>query len=241
MIRYSMNSRLSTIKLYIFLFFLSIASVSFKGVPTVPIKRSAPLYREATTLYSELELDKLQLSLKAFSHALEGMDRLKAQGILPNDSIISIVDFTLPSNKKRLFIINLNSGQLLFNTFVAHGRNSGVAMPTRFSNKLNSLQSSLGFYITSDTYEGQHGYSLRLQGIERGINDNAYNRGIVMHSAAYVDESLIQSQGYIGRSWGCPAVPVNLHKQIIETIRNGSCLFIYSNNKYYTTHSKLLG
>lgn len=230
-------------KMYLFLFILSIASLSFNT--TTPsfssMKRNDAVTNSFSALYNKLELNKLQLSPKAFYYAMEGAARLKAEGKLLNDSIITIVDFTLPSYKKRLFIINLHSSELLFNTLVSHGRNSGVAMATRFSNKLNSLQSSLGFYVTVGTYEGEHGYSLRLQGIERGINDNAYNRGIVMHSADYVNESFIRSQGYIGRSWGCPAVPVALHKQIIETIKDGSCLFIYSNNKYYTSHSKLLG
>ena len=223
--------------LFLFLAILSISFISAPSVPAVPVVEKT----NAGSLYNKLGLDKLQLSPKAFFYALQGIARLKAQGMLENDSIISIADFSLPSCKKRLFILNLNSGELLFNTFVSHGRNSGTMMATRFSNKLNSLQSSLGFYITADTYLGEHGYSLRLQGIERNINDNAYNRGIVMHSAAYVDESLIRSQGYIGRSWGCPAVPIALHKQIIETIKNGSCLFIYSGNRYYTSHSKMIG
>jgi hypothetical protein len=226
------------LKLYVFLFSLSIVSVSFISVPsTISVER----IKAEGSLYSKLGLDKLQLSPKAFSYALEGVNRLKEHGAIQNDSIISIIDFTLPSYKKRLFIINLNSGELLFNTFVSHGRNSGTAMPTRFSNRLNSLQSSLGFYVTANTYMGEHGYSLRLQGIEKNINDNAFNRGIVMHSAAYVDEGLIKTQGYIGRSWGCPAVPIALHKQIIEVIKNGSCLFIYSSNKYYISHSKMIG
>ncbi|HJU45949.1 MAG TPA: murein L,D-transpeptidase catalytic domain family protein [Chitinophagaceae bacterium] len=241
-----MNSMPAAIKFYIFLL-LPVLFLGFIGIPgnssasTDKEKSGTITANSVTALYNKLELDKLQLSPKAFSRALDGAARLKAKGALQNDSIISIIDFTLPSYKKRLFIINLNSGELLFNTFVSHGRNSGMAMATRFSNKLNSLQSSLGFYVTADTYNGQHGYSLRLQGMEKGINDNAYNRGIVMHSAGYVDESLIQSQGYIGRSWGCPAVPVSLHKEIIETIRNGSCLFIYSSNKYYTSRSRMVG
>lgn len=230
------------ISLYIFIFILSIVSFGFTDIPSTGLApRAKKSSAAASSLYKKLELDKLRLSPKAFYYALEGAARLKVQGTLQNDSIISIIDFSLPSSQKRLFIINLNSGELLFNTFVSHGRNSGISIPTRFSNKLNSLQSSLGFYVTSETYEGQHGYSLRLLGMEKGINDNAFSRGIVMHSADYVDESLIQSQGYIGRSWGCPAVPVNLHKQIIETIKDGSCIFIYSKDRYYNAHSKMLG
>lgn len=232
----------ATIKLYIALLLPLLLFSSFIPAP-VTKKAYATVSTSSTTsdvLYNQLQLNKLELSRKAFSYALQGVARLKSADIIKNDSIISIVDFSLPSYKKRLFVINLNSGQLLFHTFVAHGRNSGVVTATHFSNDLNSLQSSLGFYVTADTYNGEHGYSLRLQGIEKGINDRAFERGIVMHSAAYVDESLIKSQGYIGRSFGCPAVPIALHKQIIEAIRNGSCLFIYSSNAWYAAHSKII-
>src|SRR5207249_9968842 len=123
---------------------------------------------------------------------------------------------------------------------VSHGRNSGKEMASEFSNALESFKSSLGFYVTSDTYNGKHGYSLRLEGEEPGINDNAFSRGIVMHTAPYVNEHLIQMQGYIGRSEGCPAVPQKLYKPIIEKIKNGSCLFMYSPDKGYMTHSQII-
>ncbi len=191
-------------------------------------------------LYDELQLDTLNLSRKAFTYAVKGYSRLQAQGQLQNDNVISIIDFSLPSNKKRLFVIDMISGKLLFNTFVSHGRNSGKAIATRFSNKPGSYMSSLGFYITGSTYFGEHGYSLRLQGIEKGINDKALKRGIVMHSADYVEEDYIQQRGYSGRSEGCPAIPAEFQQQVIETIKDGSCLFLYSPNKFYTAHSKIV-
>ena len=193
---------------------------------------------ECLNLYDSLGLDSLALSKDAYICAVQGLDSLGNVGVLKNDSIISIVDFSLPSSKKRLFIIDLSAGKLLFNTFVSHGRNSGKETASRFSNKLNSFESSLGFYVTGNTYKGEHGYSMRLMGLEKGINDNAFNRGIVMHSAAYVNEGLIKSQGYIGRSLGCPAVPISLHKAIIKTIKEGSCLYVYSPDKKYIAHSK---
>jgi hypothetical protein len=165
---------------------------------------------------------------------------LVSTGALRNDHIISIVDFSLPSSKKRLFVIDVASGKLLFNTFVSHGRNSGQEMATQFSNDLNSFKSSLGFYVTGNTYSGEHGYSLRLEGKEAGINDNAYNRSIVMHAADYVNEKVIKVKGFIGRSLGCPAVPPSLHKAIINTIKDGSCLFLYSPDSNYITNSRLL-
>jgi len=193
-----------------------------------------------TLLYDELQLDTLNLSRKAFNYAVKGFSRLQAQGALQNTSIISIVDFSLPSNKKRLFVIDMTNGALLFNTFVSHGRGSGKAMATRFSNKPGSNMSSLGFYVTGSTYMGEHGMSLRLQGLEKGINDKALKRGIVMHSAAYVEEDYIQQRGYSGRSEGCPAIPEEFQQPVIETIKDGSCLFLYSPNKFYITHSKIV-
>ncbi|MBC7867350.1 MAG: murein L,D-transpeptidase catalytic domain family protein, partial [Gloeobacteraceae cyanobacterium ES-bin-316] len=128
----------------------------------------------------------------------------------------------------------------LFNTYVAHGQNTGQEYANRFSNKPESFQSSLGFYITTSTYMGKNGFSLQLDGMENGINDLANERAIVMHGAPYVSESYIKTKGYIGRSHGCPAVPQQLNKPIIEKIKNGSCLFIYSNDKGYLKRSKIL-
>jgi hypothetical protein len=198
-------------------------------------------YSRFLSLYDQLNLDSLQLSHEAFAYGLQGYEQLRENGEIKNNHIISIVDFSLPSSKKRLFVIDLESGKLLFNTFVSHGRNSGTDMATRFSNDLNSFKSSLGFFVTGDTYKGEHGYSLRLDGKEKGINDMAYSRSIVMHAADYVNESVIKIKGYLGRSLGCPAVPPSLHKAIINTIKDGSCLFLYSPDKSYITHSPLIG
>lgn len=191
-------------------------------------------------LYEQLSLESLGLSREAFQLALVGHARLVKEGRLDNDDILSIVDFSLPSTKKRLFVIDLTNGQLLFNSLVSHGRNSGKEMATTFSNDHESFKSSLGFYVTGKTYNGEHGYSLRLEGEEDGINDNALDRGIVMHAADYVNERLGRRQGYIGRSLGCPAIPVALHKKIISRIRGGTCLFIYSPNQAYISRSKML-
>ncbi len=192
------------------------------------------------SIYDSLDLNSLGLSRQAFEYALTGFTNLLNAGKIRKDNLLTILDFSLPSGKKRLFVIDLASGELVFNTYVAHGRNSGTNIATKFSNETNSYQSSLGFYITGETYTGKHGCSLRLEGEEEGINDNALARGIVMHSASYVDESIVASQGYIGRSQGCPALPGNIYKEVIEKIKNGSCLFLYSPDKYYAAHSKIL-
>lgn len=193
-----------------------------------------------SVLYDQMNLDSLGLSQDAFNYGLKGYMDLVSNGAVSNNNILSIVDFSLPSSKKRLFIIDVMSGKLLFNSFVSHGRNSGQEMATEFSNDVNSFKSSLGFYVTGSTYSGEHGYSLRLDGKEAGINDNAYDRSIVMHAANYVNEKVIKTKGFIGRSLGCPAVPPSLHKAIINTIKGGSCLFLYSADSFYISHSRLL-
>lgn len=192
------------------------------------------------SIYQELELESLGLSKKAFEYAITGYSKLLESGEILNDAILSVVDFSLPSNQKRFFVIDLNKGALLYHTFVSHGKNSGKLMAQKFSNRFNSYQSSIGFYTTGETYFGKHGVSLRLLGKERGINDKALERGIVIHSAAYADESVANQQGYLGRSLGCPAIPEKIHKEVIETIQNGSCFFIYAPIPIYPKQSKLV-
>ncbi len=188
---------------------------------------SAPSASSILSVYDSLHLSLKGLSQQAFDYAKMGLNTLLAEGKLLNDSIISIIDFSEPSNKKRLFIIDLKHYKVLFNTLVAHGRNTGREWATSFSNQNTSNMSSPGFYITRETYEGHNGYSLKLEGVERGINDNAYERGIVLHGAAYVCDDFVNAQGFIGRSQGCPAVPVQASRPIINTIKNGTCLFVY--------------
>ena len=192
------------------------------------------------TLYDSLKLNSLGLGRQVFEYAIRGFNSMRQMGKLTNDGIISIVDFSKPSSAKRLFIIDLKKGKLVFNTYVAHGVNSGKEFANEFSNVPESNKSSLGFYTTATTYSGKHGYSLHLQGEEKGINDNAYNRDIVVHAANYVNEGMIRSKGYIGRSWGCPAIPPRLHVPIIDKIKNGTCLFIFGENAGYLRHSKFI-
>lgn len=209
---------------------------TFETISTIARSFSA----EKELIYDSLGLGSLGLSHAAFSAAIAGFEKLQSEGKILKDNLVSILDFSLPSGKKRLFVIDIISGELVYHTYAAHGKKSGTLVATQFSNKPNSNKSSLGFYITRETYQGKHGTSLRLEGEEKGINDNALSRGIVMHSAKYVDESIIARQGFIGRSQGCPALPANIYKDVIETIKEGSCLFIYSPDKYYNSHSKIL-
>jgi hypothetical protein len=204
---------------------------------------SAILYllsHPAVSVYDSLRLNIAGINRAAFELAQKGFEKLREQGVILNDSIISIIDFSLPSTDKRLYVVDLKNYQVLYSTYVAHGKNSGKEMANSFSNSPSSNKSSLGFYKTLDTYNGKHGYSLKLEGLEKGINDNAYERAIVFHGAKYVDPNYISRLGYIGRSQGCPAVSPREATPIINTIKEGSCLFIYSPNASYQHHSSIL-
>lgn len=191
------------------------------------------------SLYNSLQLDSLGLNPDAYHRAVNGFLNLVVSGQVINTGVLSIIDFSKPSNEKRLYVVDMLNGTLLFNTWVAHGRNSGKVLPTKFSNRPNSFMSSLGFYVTGDPFVGQHGYSLKLEGMEKGWNDNALGRSIIMHPAKYVSEAYIRQRGFCGRSEGCPAIPMELDRAIIDSIRGGSCLFIFSPDIRYLYRSKL--
>lgn len=196
--------------------------------------------KSSASVYDSLHLDHSGLSREAYEYTVRGIEELRGKGELVNDSIVTICDFSRPSSEKRMFIIDLNNYRVLFNTWVAHGRNSGKEMAASFSNLMSSYKSSLGFYRTGDTYIGGNGYSLKLHGLEKGINDRALDRAIVLHGADYVSPAFLQANGFMGRSYGCPAVSNREAAPIINTIKGGSCLFIYSNDRSYLSHSPLL-
>jgi hypothetical protein len=191
-------------------------------------------------LYNTLQLDSLGLSLEAFHKGIAGFLNLVLSGEVHNPGVLCIIDFSKPSTQKRLFVLDMNNETLMFNSLVAHGRNSGKLLATRFSNRPNSFMSSLGFYLTGEPFMGQHGYSLRLEGKEKGWNDNAFHRSIIMHPADYVSEEYIRQRGFLGRSEGCPAIPEGMDRSIIDSIRGGSCLFIYSPDIRYLHRSRLV-
>jgi hypothetical protein len=178
--------------------------------------------------------------LVSFTSAVKGYLNLKSQGKIENE-ILTIIDFSLSSKARRLWVLDMTSYKVLFNTVVAHGRNTGGEFATKFSNKNNSNQSSLGFYITDNTYYGKNGLSLFLDGQEKGINDNARMRYVVFHGAKYANPNFAKKHGRLGRSLGCPAVPTAFSKEIIKKIKGKSCLFIYHPNKRYQESSKLIG
>jgi hypothetical protein len=179
-------------------------------------------------------------SLPLLQTALAGYETVREEQTLNHPEVITIIDFSLPSDKERLWVIDLIHAKVLFHCLVSHGRNSGELMAENFSNTPGSYASSPGFYITGETYIGKNGLSLALDGIEKGINDRARERAIVMHGADYVSADFIRKYGRLGRSLGCPAVPKELNKEIIQTIKGGSCLFIYVPKECYLSKSHLI-
>lgn len=187
-------------------------------------------------LWIDCKLDGV-LSFKIFRTAYKGYSHIEN---LKKKDLITIIDYSLPSSEKRLFVINLENKNLLFKCLVAHGKNSGENFAVSFSNDTRSLKSSLGFFVTGETYNGENGYSLKLDGLEKNINDNARTREIVIHGADYVSEKFVSRYGRLGRSWGCLAVPPEILRELVDKISNGSCLFIYANDKSYKENSTFI-
>lgn len=175
----------------------------------------------------------------SFTYALTGYNKLEGEKKIKN-KLLSIVDFSLPSTEKRLWILDMESSKVLYHTYVSHGKNTGGNMATKFSNTPNSLQSSLGFYVTAETYYGKNGLSLFIDGMEEKFNSKARERYVVIHGADYARESSIKRLGRLGRSYGCPAVPTEVSKEIINKIKGGSALFIYHTNENYILNSTYL-
>ncbi|NHA02445.1 murein L,D-transpeptidase catalytic domain family protein [Mucilaginibacter sp. HC2] len=187
-------------------------------------------------LYQAASLQQTGLTFDVFEKAITGYTNLKLNHQLPqSSSVLTVVDFTKSSREKRMWIIDLFSKQLLLNTWVAHGQGSGEEMATSFSDRNDSHQSSLGFYLTDKVYMGKHGRSLHLDGLDEGFNSNARMRDIVIHGASYVSQAAINHQGYLGRSFGCPAVPAHLANTVINTIKDKTVLFINGNDDSYTS------
>ncbi len=185
------------------------------------------------------ELGNETMSFEAFDLEFRGWKEVK-DSIGLTDNVISVLDFSQPSTSKRFYLIDLDTRQVIFQDYVAHGKNTGNLMAEKFSNTPHSNQSSLGFYKTGETYFGKHGLSLRLDGLEKGINDRARQRAIVIHSAKYAEESFIKKYGRLGRSFGCPALPSGNYEEIIKLIKGGTLLFIYFPESRYLENSSVL-
>lgn len=215
--------------------------ILFPGTALLPVHLKFRMIKmQRADLFVELDLEKKGLDKKVFDFAVRGYSRLCFEQKILRPGLLSVADFSKSSSFPRLFVIDLENRKLLFQTLVAHGRNSGEEFATAFGNTPNSLKSSLGFFITGQPYAGAHGTSLRLSGCEIGINDKAEGRGIVLHGASYVSKQFIACNGRLGRSHGCPAVPDNLCGPIVESIRGGTCLFIYYPDSAYLVKSHFL-
>ncbi|WP_455641403.1 murein L,D-transpeptidase catalytic domain family protein [Parabacteroides sp.] len=202
------------------------------------MRSSEPRTREVSgcqQLYQEMKLEGV-VNYTAFEQAITGYNRIDEK----SKEILTLIDFSKPSTEERFYVFDMRHKKLLFTSLVSHGKNSGGKYATSFSNENGSLKSSLGFFLTENTYQGKNGYSLVLNGLEKGINDRAKERAIVIHGAAYSNPSVIASSGRLGRSFGCPALPQAVSKPIINTIKNGSLLYIYANNQNYLSYSPIL-
>jgi hypothetical protein len=214
----------------LFLLHILVTSVSSEQLEIAP---SEPSMHE---VYMETGLSGT-LDYKIFSMAITGLQNIDT---LKNRNLITIIDYSQASDKERFFVIDLLHRKLLYKTYVTHGKNTGKNIAVSFSNKLSSLQSSLGFFRTAETFYCNKGYSLSIDGLEPGINDNARKRSIIIHGAFYADPEFVREYGYTGLSWGCPSLPRKLAREIIDTIKGGTCLFIFGEDKDYPVNSKIL-
>lgn len=216
-------------------FFLSISWKEYPGI------KNNPPYKTSNFLDSYIEsynsINSPDINFMAYSLAVKGISNIADK--IENDTILTLIDYSLPSTEKRLFVIDIKNKSLIMKLHVAHGKNTGENLAKRFSNRKGSNMSSLGFYVTQNTYKGKHGYSLRLNGLESS-NNNALERAIVIHGAYYANEKFIQEQGRLGRSFGCPAISYSASKNLIDLIKNGSCVFIFFPDEGYLANSEIL-
>lgn len=186
------------------------------------------------------ELNEEDISYESFKQALTGYHNLVNRGELPRTEYLTLIDFTKPSNERRFFIIDMCKRKVIHKSLVSHGIKSGGLYPTNFSNEANSKKSSLGFYVTTTTYTGKYDLAMRLKGMEHS-NSHANSRGIVMHGADYAGYDFLEKNGcFLGRSYGCPALPHDGFEQVVDWIKEGTCLYIYYPSRSYKRYSKYL-
>lgn len=228
-------------KIILFLGLVLACSYSYQGsstYKTFTIEKASLFDNYVNNFFKALQTEEIDRNM--FAHALKGYYKLKGENKLEKSHLLTVVDFTKSSNIPRLFIIDINKKKIIHKSLVSHGRGSGDEFATTFSNIHNSYQSSLGFYVTGEIYTGAHGTSLRLDGVEKGFNDKARDRGIVIHSADYVNEAFAKKVGRLGRSHGCPALPADGYAEVIELIKDKSAFFIYYPEQKYMTGSDYL-
>jgi hypothetical protein len=190
-----------------------------------------------STLFTSIGLDRLGMNYEVFRYGMIGFYSLKQDGKISDRNLVSFIDFTKPSTEKRFYTVDLDNRSVKFHSLVSHGKNSGENIAKNFSNRANSNQSSLGFYITGETYVGSKGFSLRLDGVDGEYNSMVRNRAVVMHDAEYVSDEWIKKYGRLGRSQGCPALPKAIAKKVINTIKEKTVIFAYYNDTEYLSKS----
>jgi hypothetical protein len=222
---------------------LSFEETSFYSSATIKPKKHVLNVDEFSleNIWKNIEKEHKALRKDVLKLAFEGYLKMVEKGLLAKGKPLTIIDFDLPLSKERLWVIDIIEQDIEYASLVAHGRNSGDLHASKFSNVPESNMSSLGFYLTGETYTGKHGASLRLDGMEKGINDNARKRAIVIHSAQYAERSFVKQHGRLGRSLGCPALPDDNYDEIISLIKEKSCLFIHASEKTYLGQSAYLG
>lgn len=234
------------------IFFFSFAAPTVNKHENLPDEKKFPsLLPEKTTstnlavrymdsVYNRVNLGRTGLKKDVFYKAYKGYQHLLNEGKINKPDILTIVDYSQSSKSRRFYVINLKTGRLLYNTYVSHGKNSGGEYANSFSNAHNSNKSSLGFMVTGNSYVGRAGYSLKLHGMENRYNSNVYGRGVVMHGSDYVNQNRADEGANMGRSWGCPAVPQSLSREIINLLKDGSCFFVWGNNNDYARSSNIV-
>ncbi|NTW52589.1 MAG: murein L,D-transpeptidase catalytic domain family protein [Chlorobiaceae bacterium] len=221
--------------IFVFLLMFMALPMTSSSVPVTDFPEISQLVPEAPAPGSITAINPRALDL-----AVKGYYNLKRQGLIRREGIVTLIDFDKPSVSERLYVIDIDNRKVLQSSLVAHGKGSGEILPTKFSNKPGSNKSSIGFYLTENTYNGKNGYSLVLKGLDRGINDKAAMRSIVIHGADYVSREYINIHGRLGRSRGCPALSMESYQQVIDLIKEGTCLFIYHTGRDYASRSGVL-
>jgi len=211
-----------------------------KKFPSLLSSEPASVKGWVDSLYDQMHLDSFGLKREVFFYACKGYEYLLSQNKLQRPDVLTICDYSQLSSAKRLYVIDMMQGTLIYNTYVSHGAKSGTDSASSFSNRNNSHKSSLGFMVTGETYRGKAGYSMHFDGVEKGINDHVRMRNIVLHGSYYVNEYRADAGTMMGRSYGCPAVPYGEHEEIIDRITGGSCFFAYSPDFIYSKSSKII-
>lgn len=234
-----LTSKIISVRIiFITLLFIAVAFQSKAAI--FSFKNFEKIYVDNQVQLIYQELDEEDMSFDAWKAGFTGFLNLAKTDKLTNSRYLTIVDFSLPSSEKRLFVVDMSENKVVFKSLCAHGRNSGGLMATTFSNKNSSYQSSLGFYLTAESYSGKFDYAMRLDGLEFS-NSNARDRAIVVHGADYATENFLKiNNGVLGRSLGCPSVPIHEAKHLIDLVKEGSCFFIYASNQEYKKLSRIL-